>query len=94
MTLNQMAMANGFCEDKKQTLKEWCEMLKLDDFEFENVTHIVIFNGRRQKTLCDCYLEFLDFDLPYNRYSNTLVKRYSIEFDHCFDDVEIYVEVE
>ena len=92
MTLNEIAKAFGFYDDRKLTLKELCEMLDLDDFEFADITKFILCD--RHTVIRDVWLDNMNVERLIDIFGERLVKRYSIDIDHSCNEIELYVEIE
>ena len=92
MTLNEMATAFGFYDDRKLTLRELSEMLDLSNFEFADITKFILCD--KHKVIRDAYLDDMIVERFIDIFGERQVKRYSIDIDHSCNEIEIYVEVE
>lgn len=92
MTLNEIAKAFGFYDDRKLTLKRLSEMLDLDDFEFADIAKFILCDGR--KVIRDAYLDDMIVERLVDAYGERQVRRYSIDIDHSCNEIELYVEIE
>ena len=92
MTLNEIAKASGFYDDRKQTLKSLCEVLELDDFEFADITKFILCD--KHKVFRDCWLDDMIVERLIDIFGERLVRRYSIDIDHSCNEIELYVEIE
>lgn len=92
MTLNEMAETFGFYDDRKLTLKELCEMLDLDDFEFADKTKIIVCD--KHTVIRDRWLDNMNVERLIDVHGERQIRRYSIDIDHSCNEIEIYVEIE
>lgn len=92
MTLNKIAKAFGFYDDRKLTLKRLSEMLDLDDFEFADITKFILCD--KHKVIRDVWLDDMIVERLVDAYGERQVRRYSIDIDSACNEIEIYVVVE
>ena len=90
MTLNEIAKAFGFYDDRKLTLKRLCETLDLDDFEFADITKFILCD--KHTVIRDVWLDNMNVERLIDVHGERLVKRYSIDVDG--DWIEVYVVIE
>ena len=90
MTLNEIAKAFGFYDDRKLTLRELCEMLDLDDFEFADETKIIVCD--KHTVIRDRWLDNMNVERLIDVHGERQIRRYSIDIDDGW--IEIYIGLE
>lgn len=86
MTLKEMTYANGFADEKAQTVKELFKMLNLKMFDTPESVTLDYFVDKKEFIRS---LVSINLDAFLDKYGDRVVDAHSIEFDSEYEEITL-----